>query len=218
MIIPTLASLSTLTLEQKRSLRNQLFADALRPEIERRAAALQNPPALSPIPATVLAPLLTKGKGTPTAQLRAMSNDQLVARYETVCSGLAAPNFVPTRLRAPGSTDSRQSHAVLQSERVRIRRIASERGLDLREEQIAAHIQTVHAAGVPAPDELKIGDRVHVTYRNPHSTDHEMVESDGEIIKTENGRWGLIFITRLSNGQTLPFSKSNLKRKSEAPQ
>lgn len=148
--------------------------------------------------------------GTPTAQLRAMTDAQLRARYSSVCAELAAPNFVPARLKAPVSADSKKSLTVLQNERGRIRRIADVRGLDLFEDQVAASIHAAHAPG--ASDELHIGDKVHATYRNPHSAEHEPVESDGEIIKVENGRFGILFLIRLDNGQTLSLSKSNLKR------
>lgn len=155
---------------------------------------------------------LARRSGTPNRTLEQMSNDQLVARYRQILKAQAAPNFIPNRLRAAPDANSRHQRGLLQSERVRIQKLAAARGLDLCAHQIANEICAQFNTPEPRDErEIETGDRVHVTYRDPGSG--EIVERDGVVIRLEwSQAVGGIYHTRLDDGRVIYVARRNLKR------
>lgn len=158
----------------------------------------------------MLTPIPTNPHGTPNRALHAMTDDQLVARYQQIRRAQAAANYLPNRLRAAPTPDARKSSARLQNELNRIRRIAAARALVLPEAQLSAAIRAENAT-TRDPRDVETGDRVHVEYRNP-GTD-EILSSDGDVIRLEwSQNVGGIYHVRLDNGRVVLVSKRNLKR------
>lgn len=151
-------------------------------------------------------------RGNPNKVINALTDDQLVAHYRSVRCALAAPNYTPGPMRPAPSNASRTSHSILQSERVRIQRIARERNLTIDEQQINSYIHEAWTTQERGESDIRTGDRVHATYRNLNSPGREIVNGDGELLGTENGINGIIFIVKLDDGQVLHLSKANLKR------
>lgn len=152
-------------------------------------------------------------RGKSNRTLEQMSNDQLVARYREILRAQVARNYIPNRLRAAPDAQSRHTHALLQSERVRIQKLAARRGLDLCANQIANEIRAQFTRE-RAERDIETGDKVHVTYRDPASG--EIVETNGEVIRLEwSQAVGGIYHTRLDDGRVIYVSRRNLKRISD---
>lgn len=151
-------------------------------------------------------------RGTPTRTLARLTNDQLVARYREILRAQAAPNYLPKHLRAAPDANTRHQGTLLQSERVRIQKLAARRGLDLCANQIANEIRAQFTTPEPrAERDIETGDKVHVTYRDPASG--ETVETNGEVIRLEwSQAVGGIYHTRLDDGRVIYVSRRNLKR------
>lgn len=156
-------------------------------------------------------PKPTTQHGIPNADLRAMSRSQLQKRFTELHVALCKDQFTPRYLRAKPDVNAKHQRNLQASEHSRIIAIADSRNWQLNyptrdEIRVRLNLQTA------SERELNIGDRVHAEYRNPDSYEHEIVRSDGEIIRTFNGRYGTMFITKLDNGQELPLSARNLTR------
>lgn len=148
--------------------------------------------------------------GTSTAQLRAMTDDELKALHRRVVTAQAAPNYVPQRLRAAPSDASKHADSILKSERARIERVARQRKLDLREKQTAADVHAAYTTSERDPfGQVEKNDPVETEFRNPDTG--EIVRGIGVVERIENSNVGHIYYTRV-NGVLFPLSRRSIKK------
>lgn len=199
----TLPTLTHRTPDVMRDIRNNLLADFVRPGLVQRARAMQDGTYQAPAP--ISPPLFKDNRGTPNAELRAMPDAALQARFAQLAAFLSRWNLTPRAVRGPMDEAARKLDRIAACEQRRIEGIAKVRNLVLVRPSLGQRMKFAEDQ-LPSREPVK-GDCVEVEFRNPATG--EVEQGSGTFVRTEQGKWAVIYIICV-NGREYSMSKRNI--------